>query len=67
MMPYMRIILGPDSTLFSQPDLPYIYDHQGQIKEPNLAKEAGMGLLSAVSSYASGDVVCALHDRLCPS
>jgi len=41
-------------------DLPYEYDHNGKIKEPNLAKEAGMGLLSAVSSYARGDVMGAL-------
>ncbi|KAI9843307.1 MAG: Ca(2+)-dependent cysteine protease [Thelocarpon superellum] len=37
-------------------DLPYIYSTQGVLKEPNLAKEAGMGLLSAVSAYARGDL-----------
>ncbi|OCH83974.1 hypothetical protein OBBRIDRAFT_799471 [Obba rivulosa] len=37
-------------------DLPYIYSHEGKIKEPNLAAEAGQGLLNAVSSYARGDV-----------
>ena len=37
-------------------DLPYIYSTQGVLKEPNLAKEAGAGLLSIVSSYARGDV-----------
>ena len=31
-------------------DLPYIYSTQGVLKEPNLAKEAGQGLLSIVSS-----------------
>ncbi|KAI9823295.1 MAG: Ca(2+)-dependent cysteine protease [Thelocarpon impressellum] len=37
-------------------DLPYIYSTQGVLKEPNLAKEAGMGLLSAISSYSKGDL-----------
>lgn len=36
-------------------DLPYIYSTQGILKEPNLAKEAGQGLLGLVSSYAHGD------------
>lgn len=38
-------------------DLPYIYSTEGKIKEPNLAAEAGSGLLSAVTSYARGDMV----------
>ena len=38
-------------------DLPYIYSTEGKIKEPNLAAEAGQGLLSAVGSYARGDMV----------
>ena len=37
-------------------DLPYIYSTQGVLKEPNLAKEAGQGLLSIVSSYRRGDL-----------
>lgn len=37
-------------------DLPYIYSTQGILKEPNIAKEAGQGLLSVVSSYARGDM-----------
>lgn len=37
-------------------DLPYIYSTKGVLKEPNLAKEAGTGLLSAVQSYAAGDM-----------
>ena len=37
-------------------DLPYIYSTQGILKEPNLAKEAGQGLLSAVSAYSRGDI-----------
>ncbi|KAJ9603682.1 Ca(2+)-dependent cysteine protease [Cladophialophora chaetospira] len=37
-------------------DLPYIYSTSGVLKEPNLAKEAGQGLLSIVSSYARGDL-----------
>ncbi|KAI6107967.1 putative metacaspase [Pisolithus sp. B1] len=37
-------------------DLPYVYSTEGKIKEPNIAAEAGMGMLSAVTSYARGDV-----------
>lgn len=37
-------------------DLPYVYSTSGVLKEPNLAKEAGQGLLSIVSSYARGDL-----------
>ncbi|KAI9797961.1 MAG: Ca(2+)-dependent cysteine protease [Piccolia ochrophora] len=37
-------------------DLPYIYSTQGVLKEPNLAKEAGQGLLSIVSAYGRGDI-----------
>ncbi|KAM5530406.1 hypothetical protein V8D89_015917 [Ganoderma adspersum] len=37
-------------------DLPYIYSTEGKIKEPNLAAEAGQGVLSAVTSYARGDM-----------
>ncbi|TFK35668.1 peptidase C14, caspase domain-containing protein [Crucibulum laeve] len=37
-------------------DLPYIYSTEGKVKEPNLAAEAGQGLLSAVGSYARGDM-----------
>jgi len=41
-------------------DLPYIYSTKGVLKEPNLAKEAGQGLLEAVGHYARGDVGSAL-------
>lgn len=37
-------------------DLPYVYSTKGVLKEPNLAKEAGQGLLGAITSYASGDI-----------
>ncbi|KAK9329806.1 caspase domain-containing protein [Lipomyces starkeyi] len=37
-------------------DLPYIYSTHGVLKEPNLAKEAGMGLLSAFNAYSRGDL-----------
>lgn len=37
-------------------DLPYIYSTKGVLKEPNLAREAGEGLLDAVKAYASGDL-----------
>ena len=32
------------------------YSTEGKLKEPNLAAEAGQGLLSAVTSYARGDM-----------
>jgi hypothetical protein len=32
------------------------YSTEGKVKEPNLALEAGQGLLSAASSYARGDI-----------
>lgn len=37
-------------------DLPYIYSTKGVLKEPNLAREAGAGLLDAVQAYASGNI-----------
>ncbi|ROT42736.1 hypothetical protein SODALDRAFT_268486 [Sodiomyces alkalinus F11] len=37
-------------------DLPYIYNTQGILKQPNLAKEAGQGLLGVISSYSQGDL-----------
>lgn len=37
-------------------DLPYLYSTKGVLKEPNLAKEAGQGLLEAVGHYARGDL-----------
>jgi len=37
-------------------DLPYMYSTKGVLKEPNLAKEAGAGLLSAAGAYARGDM-----------
>jgi metacaspase-1 len=37
-------------------DLPYIYSTQGILKEPNLAKEAGQGLLGVLTSYSQGDL-----------
>ena len=37
-------------------DLPYIYSTQGILKEPNLAKEAGQGLLGVISQKSQGDL-----------
>jgi hypothetical protein len=37
-------------------DLPYIYSTLGVLKQPNLAKEAGQGLLGAITSYTQGDL-----------
>lgn len=37
-------------------DLPYSYSTKGVLKEPNLAAEAGQGLLSAFGAYARGDI-----------
>ncbi|KAG6813410.1 Ca(2+)-dependent cysteine protease [Tricholoma furcatifolium] len=45
-------------------DLPYIYSTEGKIKEPNLAAEAGQGLLSAVTSYARGDMSGVLQSAM---
>jgi len=36
-------------------DLPYMYNTAGVVKEPNLAKEAGEGLLNVFTSANSGD------------
>jgi hypothetical protein len=36
-------------------DLPYIYSTQGNIKEGNILKEAGTGLLTAGMTYAKGN------------
>jgi hypothetical protein len=41
----------PSSDLFASQ-----YSTEGKIKEPNLAMEAGQGLLGAASSYARGDI-----------
>ncbi|KAH0545383.1 hypothetical protein FGG08_000524 [Glutinoglossum americanum] len=37
-------------------DLPFIYSTQGVLKEPNLAKEFGLGLLGAFTAYERGDI-----------
>jgi hypothetical protein len=37
-------------------DLPYIYSTQGILKEPNLTRESGPGLLQAISSYSKGPI-----------
>lgn len=37
-------------------DLPYIYSTQGVLKEQNMFKDAGTGLLSAGLAYASGNL-----------
>lgn len=37
-------------------DLPYTYSTQGVLKEPNILKEAGSGLLSAGMGYMRGDL-----------
>lgn len=36
-------------------DLPYTYSTKGVLKEPNLAEEAGQGLLQTAMSYMRGD------------
>ncbi|CCX33246.1 Similar to Metacaspase-1A; acc. no. B0XPP3 [Pyronema omphalodes CBS 100304] len=37
-------------------DLPYLYSTSGKQKEPNLAREAGMGLFGALQAYSKGDL-----------
>lgn len=57
LMPGVRLTAIFDSCHSgSALDLPYIYSTAGMLKEPNLAKEAGQGLLSIVSQYARGDL-----------
>ncbi|KAL1933780.1 hypothetical protein VTP01DRAFT_7870 [Rhizomucor pusillus] len=41
-------------------DLPYVYSTQGSLKEANIFKDAGSGLLSAGLAYAQGNVGGAL-------
>lgn len=36
-------------------DLPYIYSTKGTLKDQNLFKDAGRGLLEAGIAYATGD------------
>ncbi|RYP56362.1 hypothetical protein DL771_011918 [Monosporascus sp. 5C6A] len=38
-------------------DLPYVYSTKGVLKEPNLAAEAGKGLLDAFAAYSKGDMM----------
>jgi len=57
LMPGVRLTAIFDSCHSgSALDLPYVYSTQGVLKEPNLAKEAGQGLLSALGAYAKGDI-----------
>lgn len=37
-------------------DLPYLYSTKGALKEPNLLKDTGKNVLSALSSYSQGDI-----------
>jgi hypothetical protein len=37
-------------------DLPYVYSTKGLLKEPNLAKDAGQGLMNAFGAYSKGDI-----------
>lgn len=37
-------------------DLPYIYDHTGNIKQPNVWQQAGSGAMTAAEDYLRGDV-----------
>ncbi|KAI7852495.1 peptidase C14, caspase domain-containing protein [Circinella umbellata] len=41
-------------------DLPYVYSTSGSLKEANIFKDAGSGLLNAGMSYASGNISGAL-------
>ena len=57
LMPGVRLTAIFDSCHSgSALDLPYIYSTSGILKEPNLAKEAGQGLLGMVTAYARGDI-----------
>lgn len=37
-------------------DLPYVYSTKGVLKEPNLLKDTGKSVFSALSSYSRGDI-----------
>lgn len=41
-------------------DLPFVYSTKGVVKEPNMYKDAGMGLLNLVMLYEKGDVMGAV-------
>ena len=41
-------------------DLPYVYSTQGTLKESNIFKDTGSGLMNAGLAYASGNVSGAL-------
>jgi hypothetical protein len=45
-------------------DLPYIYSTQGSIKEDNILKEAGTGLLTAGMAYAKGNRLGAISSMI---
>ncbi|KAK4515944.1 PlsC domain-containing protein [Mucor velutinosus] len=45
-------------------DLPFVYSTKGVIKDQNLFKDAGKGLISAGISYASGDTQRALSSLI---
>ncbi|KAG6820392.1 hypothetical protein H0H93_001162 [Arthromyces matolae] len=59
------LTLPSHATLARFWTFPTLYgSHEGKIKEPNLAAEAGQGLLSAVSSYARGDMSGVLRSAM---
>ncbi|KAK6465838.1 caspase domain-containing protein [Scheffersomyces coipomensis] len=37
-------------------DLPYVYSTKGVVKEPNLLKDAGLGALTAIMDYETGNI-----------
>lgn len=45
-------------------DLPYLYSTSGKQKEPNLVKEAGLGLFGALQAYSKGDIGGVAHSAL---
>jgi hypothetical protein len=45
-------------------DLPFVYSTKGVIKDQNLFKDAGKGLISAGISYASGDTQRAISSLM---
>ncbi|KAI8078627.1 caspase domain-containing protein [Halteromyces radiatus] len=45
-------------------DLPYVYSTQGTLKEQNMFKDAGSGLMKAGMAYASGNVGGALSSLM---
>lgn len=55
-LPHLLVLENNHDPRDRLSDLPWIYNHEGKVKEPNVAAEVGQGLLGAVTSYARHDM-----------